>query len=67
MHLQIDKVMAAEPSNNRKDNSSVTLNERSEKERLIENVYRPDIEKLHLFTQMLRVNSLFKKAKVVHK
>ncbi|RPD38310.1 hypothetical protein [Chitinophaga barathri] len=39
----------------------------SEHERLKRDIYRPDIEKLHLFTQMLRVNALFKKAKVTHK
>jgi len=38
-----------------------------EQERLRRDIYRPDIEKLHLFTQMLRVNALFKKAKVIHK
>lgn len=38
-----------------------------EQERLRRDIYRPDIEKLHLFTQMLRVNALFKKAKVTHK
>lgn len=59
--------MAVNQPNNQQNNSSIALNERSEMERLIENVYRPDIEKLHLFTQMLRMNSLFKKAKVVHK
>ena len=59
--------MAFEQSHNQKNNPSTAVNERSERERLIENVFRPDIEKLHLFTQMLRVNALFKKAKVVHK
>lgn len=39
----------------------------SEIERLKRDVYRPDIEKLKLFTQMLRTNALFKKAKVTHK
>jgi len=38
-----------------------------EQERLRRDIYRPDIEKLHLFTQMLRVNALFKKVKVIHK
>jgi hypothetical protein len=38
-----------------------------EQEKLLRDIYRPDIEKLHLFTQMLRVNALFKKAKVSHK
>lgn len=39
----------------------------SEEERLRQDVYRPDMEKLHLFTQMLRVNALLKKAKITHK
>jgi hypothetical protein len=39
----------------------------SEMERLRRDIYRPDIEKLKLFTQMLQVNALYKKAKVVHK
>lgn len=38
-----------------------------EQEKLRRDIYRPDIEKLHLFTQMLRVNALFKKAKITHK
>ena len=39
----------------------------NEEERLRHDIYRPDIEKLHLFTQMLQVDALFKKAKVTHK
>jgi hypothetical protein len=35
--------------------------------RLRRDIYRPDIEKLRLFTQMLRTNTLFKKAKITHK
>jgi hypothetical protein len=35
--------------------------------RLKRDVYRPDMEKFKLFTQMLRTNALFKKAKVSHK
>ncbi|MHB1922128.1 MAG: hypothetical protein ACYCOO_07810 [Chitinophagaceae bacterium] len=35
--------------------------------RLRQDIYRPDMEKLKLFTQMLRANALFKKAKVTHK
>jgi hypothetical protein len=38
-----------------------------EKERIRRDVYRPDLEKLKLFTRMLRQNALFKKAKVTHK
>jgi hypothetical protein len=35
--------------------------------RLRRDIYRPDMEKLKLFTQMLRANALFKKAKITHK
>lgn len=35
--------------------------------RLRRDIYRPDMEKLKLFTQMLRTNALFKKAKITHK
>lgn len=38
-----------------------------ERERLKRDIYRSDIEKLQLFTRMLRQNALFKKAKVIHK
>jgi hypothetical protein len=38
-----------------------------ESERLRRDIYRPDIEKLKLFTKMLRQNALFKKAKISHK
>lgn len=43
-----------------------TSNE-GEIERLRRDIYRPDMEKLRLFTQMLRANALFNKAKVTHK
>jgi hypothetical protein len=39
----------------------------AEKERIRRDVYRSDIEKLRLFTQMLKQNVLFKRAKVFHK
>ncbi|MBS1601527.1 MAG: hypothetical protein JST42_02580 [Bacteroidetes bacterium] len=59
--------MAAAQQHTKGQNSSLGPNGRSDEQRLIEDVFRPDIEKLHLFTQMLRINSLFKKAKVIHK
>jgi hypothetical protein len=46
---------------------SDNLIELSETERLRRDIYRPDIEKLHLFTKMLRTNALLKKAVVRHK
>jgi hypothetical protein len=36
-------------------------------DRLKRDIYRPDLEKLQLFTQMLRINALLKKAKITHK
>jgi hypothetical protein len=39
----------------------------AEKERIKRDIYRSDVEKLRLFTRMLRQNALFKKAKVIHK
>ena len=48
------------------DNAAQLLTD-VEKERIKRDIYRPDIEKLKLFTRMLRQNLLFKKAKIVHK
>jgi len=39
----------------------------AERERLKRDIYRSDIEKLQLFTRMLRQNDLYKKAKIIHK
>jgi hypothetical protein len=47
--------------------ASDPLSNEGEINRLRRDVYRPDMEKLKLFTQMLRTNALFKKAKVTHK
>ncbi len=43
------------------------LSAESEIDRLRRDIYRPDIEKLRLFTQMLRTNALLKRAKITHK
>jgi hypothetical protein len=43
------------------------LSSKSEIERLRRDIYRPDMEKLKLFTQMLRTNALYARAKVTHK
>jgi len=43
------------------------LSNLSETERLKRDMYRPDIEKLKLFTKMLRTNALLKKAIISHK
>ena len=39
----------------------------AEKARIRRDVYRSDMEKLKLFTRMLKQNALFKKARVIHK
>jgi hypothetical protein len=39
----------------------------NETERLKRDIYRPDMEKLRLFTKMLRTNALLKKAVIHHK
>ncbi len=39
---------------------------KSEEEKLREDIFRPDIEKLRLFTQMLRRNATLDKAVITH-
>lgn len=46
---------------------SENLSQLTETERLKRDIYRPDMEKLQLFTQMLRRNALLKKAVIRHK
>jgi hypothetical protein len=46
---------------------SETLSLLNETERLKRDIYRPDMEKLRLFTRMLRTNALLKKATIHHK
>jgi hypothetical protein len=40
---------------------------KSEEEKLLEDMYRPDMEKLQLFTRMLRRNAILKKGIIHHK
>jgi len=40
---------------------------KSEDERLTENIFLPPIEKLQLFTRMLRRETMYKKAKINYK
>lgn len=39
----------------------------SEEDRLRRDVFRSDLEKFHLFTQMLRRNAMIKKATIQHR
>ena len=54
-------------SNNTENKSEKDISFLTEEDRLRKDVYRSDLEKLHLFTQMLRLNKLFNKAQVTHK
>ena len=49
----------------RSESESLTLE--NETERLKRDIYRPDMEKLRLFTKMLRTNALLKNAIIHHK
>jgi hypothetical protein len=51
------------PENNKRTGEGITPSHPDrEGERLRRDIYRPDIEKLKLFTKMLRQNALFKKS-----
>jgi len=45
----------------------ISVSNETEDERLRRDIYRPDMEKFQLFMQMLRANTLYKKAKITHK
>ncbi len=47
--------------------NKVTVVAASEIERLRQDIFRPDMEKFRLFTQMLRTNKLYSRAKISHK
>jgi len=52
------------PNQKHVDRKAATIE--TEAERLRRDVFRPDMEKFKLFTQMLRTNALYKKAKITH-
>ena len=54
-------------ANDAKNKSTEDVKFLNEEERLRNDIYRPDIEKLQLFTRMLRLNNLFKGAQITHK
>ena len=56
----------SENSKESTENAAVSMTS-AEKERIKRDVYRSDVEKLNLFTRMLRQNIFFKKAKIIHK
>ena len=59
--------MKKEPVNMVNEPSEVYITKLSDDERLRRDVFRSDMDKLKLFTKMLRTNSMFNKAVVIHK
>lgn len=59
--------MKKEPNNILKESSEAYLINISDDERLRRDIFRSDMDKLRLFTKMLRRNNLFNKALVTHK
>lgn len=59
--------MKKENKNILKEPGESYLTNSSEAERLKNDVFRSDMEKLQLFTKMLRTNILLKKAVITHK
>ncbi|TCC96943.1 hypothetical protein [Pedobacter hiemivivus] len=59
--------MKKEPENMVNEPSEVYITKLSDDERLRRDVFRSDMDKLKLFTKMLRTNSMFNKAVVIHK
>jgi len=54
-------------SNNLNESSGSYITRLSDNERLKRDVYRSDMDKLKLFTKMLRTNSILNKVIVTHK
>lgn len=61
------KISSDELKHNANSGGNLYIASKSEEDRLRKAVYASDMEKLHLFTQMLRANALFKRAGITHK
>ena len=59
--------MSKKPNNILKESSEPYIANVSDDERLRRDVFRSDMDKLKLFTKMLRTNNLLNKAKINHK
>ena len=62
-----NNIMPAWKNIAKKDTSNSIIPKDMDDERLRKNIYRSDMEKLRLFTKMLRTNALYKKAAITHK
>ena len=68
--LQVESMeddMKKEPNNLLNERSEAYITKLSDDERLRRDVFRSDMDKLKLFTKMLRTNSMLNKAVVIHK
>ncbi|WP_316820381.1 hypothetical protein [Pedobacter gandavensis] len=63
----MEEDMKKNPKNMLNEPSEVYITKLSDDERLRRDVFRSDMDKLKLFTKMLRMNSMFNKAVVIHK
>jgi hypothetical protein len=59
--------MKKESKDNLNEDCKTYVTKLSDNERLLKDIFRPDIDKLKLFTKMLRTNSLLNKAVIIHK
>ena len=59
--------MNKEPNNILKESSETYIKNLSDNERLRRDVFRSDMDKLKLFTKMLRTNNVLNKAIITHK
>lgn len=59
--------MKEETKDNLNEFSKACVTELSDNERLLKDIFRSDLDKLKLFTKMLRTNNLFNKAAIIHK
>jgi len=59
--------MKKESKDNLNEFPKTCVTKLSDNERLLKDIFRSDIDKLKLFTKMLRTNSILSKAVIIHK
>lgn len=59
--------MKKETKDNLDEFSKICVTGLSDNERLLKDIFRSDLDKLKLFTKMLRTNNLLNKAVIIHK
>lgn len=59
--------MEKETKDNLNEFSKTCVTKLSDNELLLKDMFRSDLDKLKLFTKMIRTNNLFNKAIIIHK